>query len=47
MFHIYIKIMNTDLSNQTPEIPVSRATNAPHYEYLATVGKCTTKQYRR
>ena len=33
--------MHMDLANQIPDITVSRAANAPHYEYMTTVGKRT------
>lgn len=39
--------MNIDLPDQILEISVSRAANAPHYEYMVTVGKRFDNQYIR
>ena len=36
--------MNMELSAQIPDISVSRAANAPHYEYMTTFGKRTSEQ---
>ncbi len=38
-----IKIMYIELSAQIPDVTVGRAFNAPHYEYMTTFGKRTTK----
>ena len=35
--------MKMELSNQIPDITVSRAANAPHYEYMTTFGKRTAE----